>query len=446
MKKLFRSLASLCLLVLVAAWSPNYKEIADLRNYPQNAYSYISKATAYQRLISAGEQNALDTEYNTKYFFPWHHLGTTGYSLKDAEWAFQDLRSKEGFGETKQRRPTAWFDELKEYAGLENFPNRLMRAITVRATSLRMLPTEKPFFYSFYLDGEGYPFDNIQHSELQPNTPIFVDHLSRDGAWALVESHHGLGWMRVDDLAYVSASFVSKWETGVYAALIKDDVPIVTEKGMYLFKASVGSQFPVIAQTASDFIILAAASNEGRMAGTFRAKLPRTKAALKPFPLTPYNLATIANAMLGKPYGWGGMYGNRDCSSLTKDFYAPFGIFLPTNSTDQVKFGRSSLDLGKLSGEQKKRSIMAHGVPFLTLVGMKGHAMIYIGNYRNQPMILHTFWGVRTADEYNSEGRHLVAKGCITTLQAGWDVPNRNPDGELLNKVYKLAYVTDLSR
>ncbi len=432
----------LTVLLLCTGWSSHYKEIADIKNYPQNLNAYIDKADAKTPLVSRLDQTHLNMEYNTRYFAPWNRRNA-GYSKKDAIWAFGEFRNQTGYDETKKEWAKERIDEIEQYAALNTFPNKELRGITVRDTSLRMIPTEKPFFYDFDLEGEGFPFDNFQHSSLPSNTPLFISHTSRDGAWALVETHYGLGWIPMEDVAYATQGFIDSWQNGNYVAITQYDVPLLTTAGSFLFKTSIGSQFPVISETPTDYIILAARSDVGKMATALRAKISKDRAALKPLPLTTQNLANIGNQFIGKSYGWGGLYGNRDCSSLAKDFFAPFGIYLPRNSSDQIKMGISSIDLSKYSRADKKNLILQKGIPFLTLLGMKGHMMIYIGPYQNEPMVFHSTWGIRTSDWLDADGRHLVAKAAITTLEAGKELENRNPMGELLYKTNRMTFLTD---
>ena len=445
MKQFLSILALLSVLTTFSAWKEDYPEISDLRNYPQDALAYVSKATSHQRLISALDQSHLEAEYDTKYFGPWHMDASAVSSLEDVTWAFKDFKRQTGYGEDKKIRGPEWIEGIKENANLETYPNKGVRAITIRNTAIRILPTAKPFFYSFALDGEGYPFDNVQHSFMVSNTPIFVSHVSKDGAWSLVESHHGVGWIPTIDLAYVNEAFVNAWENKKYAVVIKDETPIATEAGTFLFDAPIGTLLPVIQETATQYLVMAAVSNESKLARIFRAKLPKSNSTSKPIPLTLYNLGRLANEFIGKPYGWAGMYGNRDCSSFTKDFFAPFGIFLPMNSANQAKFGRSQVDLSEKSNALKLSAIRSRGVPFLTLLAMKGHIMLYIGSYKGEPLVMHSFWGIRTSDSRNPDGRHLVAQTAITTLHAGLELPNRNPEGDFLSRIQSMTFLTDLS-
>jgi len=170
-----------------------------------------------------------------------------------------------------------------------------------------------------------------------------------------------------------------------------------------------------------------------------QAMLPLDKAAVKPLPLTRRNIANAANRLLGEPYGWGGMYQNRDCSGMIKDLFAPFGIWLPRHSADQAKSGMASLDIAGLSDEEKEAVILEKGVPYLTLLWPKGHIMLYIGRQGSHPVVFSNMWGIRTRSLFRKEGRRIVGKAVITTLKPGRELRNADGDATHLSRIEKMT-------
>jgi hypothetical protein len=113
-----------------------------------------------------------------------------------------------------------------------------------------------------------------------------------------------------------------------------------------------------------------------------------------PLPATPRQIAAVADRMMGQTYGWGGIDDKRDCSSMVRDLFAPFGIYLPRNSSSQAKSG-PSMSLEGLTPAQKEEAILSRGVPFATLVWMPGHIMLYVGSFGG---VVDTTGGLRTED------------------------------------------------
>ena len=180
---------------------------------------------------------------------------------------------------------------------------------------------------------------------------------------------------------------------------------------------------------------LALISDQGRQAVTRTVELKRASAASFPLSPTPRVCARIAGEFPGQTYGWGGLFGNRDCSAFMRDFFAPLGIWLPRNSAQQAGVGRF-IDLENESVRDKERIIVDKGVPFLTMVTMPGHIMLYIGSRDGRAAVQHTVWGLRTRDFLGRKGRLVIGQNAITSLAPGQEVSNLDrPEGELLQRV-----------
>ena len=85
------------------------------------------------------------------------------------------------------------------------------------------------------------------------------------------------------------------------------------------------------------------------------------------------------------------------------------------------------IDLRGLSREEKERTIIVKGVPYLSLLWRKGHIMLYIGHKNGRVLIFHNMWGVRTRDSLGRDGRKIVGQAVITTLMPGQEVTDFDP-------------------
>jgi len=178
-----------------------------------------------------------------------------------------------------------------------------------------------------------------------------------------------------------------------------------------------------------------------------RAVIPRNFAVLQPLRLTQANIAGMANELINKSYGWGGLYQNRDCSAMLKDLFAPFGLWLPRHSSDQALEGGFFVDLSPFSPTEREALILKRGIPFLTLIWMKGHIMLYIGSHQGRPLVFHNMWGIKTRNLLGREGRSVVGHAAITTLHPGAELANaESPGGGLLNRVTGMTLLATQSR
>jgi len=415
------------------------KEVHDVTHLSQNHLSYLRDISKDHVLLGQDVQNTMDEHYNKTYFSVWHDLKPVHSSPDRVSSIFSHFASSPGYGENKRKHSPSWVKKLQQNASLENYPNALQVAITTRHTNLRMMPTNSPHFYKPGGDSDGWPFDNLQISSVPANTPVLICHLSADKSWVLVETSFAFGWIPVDDCARVDENFIKTWESGRYAAAIKDRIPVLDAEGNFCIRTSVGQVFPLVKESVDTMEILVASADPKNNAIIKPCAVSRQVVAPKPLLFTYLNAVNIANEFMDEPYGWGGLYGNRDCSAMTRDFFAPFGVWLPRHSADQAKQVGKYIDLQDLAPEQKEKIILEQGIPYLSLLWRKGHIMLYMGEENGRALIFHNIWGLRTKDCNGKEGRKIIGKAVITTLHPGEELNYLDPEGWLIKNLSALT-------
>lgn len=410
--------------------------IRDVRELRQDHAAYLTDISGKADPLPAALQARMDEDYNVIYFSVWHQTRPFHAWEERVRHDFRRYALRPGYGENKKPHPSSWLKKLQRNADLEGYPNAPARGITTRNTNLRELPTNSPHFTSANGDSSAWPFDNLQRSSVPAGTPVFVCHVSADKAWALVETSFTYGWMPAEDFARVNEDFAKTWESGRYAVILRDSTSVLDRNGRFLVKASVGHLFPFSAAQNGKIQISVAVADQNRQAVIRQGFVPAEAAAAKPLRFTPANAAKIANEMIGEPYGWGGLYGRRDCSAMTRDFFTVFGIWLPRHSEDQVKEAGAYINLRGLSPEEKERIIMEKGVPYLSLLWRKGHVMLYIGAPQGRALIFHNIWGIRTKDLQGREGRKIIGQAVITGLTPGRELSDMDTAaGSLLDNI-----------
>ncbi len=390
--------------------------IRDVRDLPQDHRVYIAKYASVFDPVSDEDQRNMDGRYNSQFFSPWH-LEKSNHTLDEAVFEFKKYRKDLGYGENGRKHTKAWMKSLAANARLQDYPNGGFLAITVDNTDFRVVPTLKPHFNSFE-HADGYPFDNFQNSGVAVNTPIYISHVSKDKAWFLAESSFAFGWIPARSAATVDQNFIRSWEAGRYAVIVKDKMPLYDDAGTFLFKPPLGSVFPLIGEEGNGIRMLVAVGEKGN-AAVRNVVVSKELAAVKPMKLNAANMTRLTNELINEPYGWGGMYQNRDCSSMVRDLFSPFGLWLPRNSGDQAKKGGLFIDLANRSREEKESLIMKRGIPYLTLIWRPGHIMLYMGEHGGKPLVFHNLWSIRTRDLFGRKGKKVVGHAAITTLRPG---------------------------
>ena len=333
----------LTLSALAGCAAPNdYLPIADLREIPQNCRAALGPDFADRLLLREDQQVALAADYRRKLLSPWDD----NYTIRPAAEVralFTHWQASPGLGENLLPRDPAQTVGLLRDANLDAYPNCSQRAITVRNTSFRQLPTVEP---AFLLPGEGlgYPFDRLQESAVWADTPIAVCHASKSGSWLWAESCYSAGWVPANDVAFVDDATVATWRTHPLVAIVRDGVSLRGPEGVFLASVGVGAVLPCDDSAPADPRAAISVRDAARMPdGTAKNVIVKlSEEDAKPWPLRPTRgaLADLAGQMLGQSYGWGGLYELRDCSAMTRDLLAPIGLYLPRNSSEQAGAGK----------------------------------------------------------------------------------------------------------
>ena len=419
------------------AWS----SLQDLQTIPQDPLFHARQLEGSWTPPAPETLQAEHKKYLERLLAPWRQT-KSGYPPDQAFWSIASYGGKQGYGENLRPRAAEWFQAQVRAMQTEAFPSLARRAVAVRNTALRGMPTQRPFFLDPREAGEGFPFDYFQNSALWVGTPVFVSHQSRDGAWLFAEAPFAAGWVPAQDLAFVDAATVATYQQDAFVAVLQDDSPVRDLDGNHLFTAHLGTLLPRCTG-GGDAAICAPVRDANGQARLVPARLPTESAANFPLPFAPEAVARLAAGVMGQAYGWGGMYENRDCSALVRDLFTPFGIWLPRNSKPQAQTGRST-PLDGLEPAAKERRLLEQGVPFRTLVGMPGHIMLYLGEYQGRAVVLHSIWGLRTEDECGNAGRQIIGRTVITTLTPGLEHPQVRRSGKgLLQRVNALAVLAE---
>jgi len=402
--------------------------VADMKNIPQNPEYYAKQLKPMPR----GIQLEYDKKYNEKYFKPWEQ-NSLSIPTKEIVWVVDFLKRKKLYTRNGTLITPSLYTPWIENANFQALNTLGAKAITVRHTNLRALPTEVGVYKKSNKGTEGFPFDYFQNSELHLNVPLFVSHLSKDKKWAFVEAGHVAGWVKVKDIAFTTPKFMKAFKSGKYRVTIIDDLWLIDENMQKVTLLKLGTIFPL--DISQKWLLSVRRSKDGYALLTRVRPPSKAIIAPKPVPFREYYVAKVAKELYNEPYGWGGKMQTRDCSAFTRDFFTPFGIFLERNSAEQVKAGREVINIKNLPPEEKKVTILKYAKPFESLLYVPGHITLYLGNYNGEPIIMHSYWGVRL----NNWSKFPLSRTVITTTHPGDELPNIRKKSELINTLQKIV-------
>jgi cell wall-associated NlpC family hydrolase len=318
-----------------------------------------------------------------------------------------------GYGENFRPHSQNWIDHITQNMDLSQFETLSYqpdhRAIAIQNLNARSLPTDDVSFYHYTYAGEGYPFDNLQMSALWVGTPVYILGQTRDRAWLLVMTPEYIAW-------------VKSWSSAAkknLAAITHTQTSIIDHTGQFRFSAYIGAVFPA-KKIADKINIMIPIANTHQQAIIQHANLSTQYATMMPLTPTPHHMATLMDALIGRPYGWGNMYFYNDCSAELKNLFTPFGIWLPRHSANQISAGKI-VDISSQSPEERLHYLQTNGHPFMTIIYLGGHVILYIGNYPDPHDDQHTMmamtyqniWGLRP---HPSTRRAVIGKSVLLPM------------------------------
>jgi len=336
--------------------------------------------------------------------------------------------------------------------GDETAPLPAQYCFTVDKTELRVLPTNEPLYDAPY---DPY-IDNLQASSLEAGTAVLITHKSRDGAWLYGTTSRASGWIPATSVAFASSrdEFIERLERPRFFTVIEMKADLYADAARTVFVHSIrmGSRL-----AAPDPTLLSEANQEAfpTMPATASATAPAEASSISPstaypaaipvtlpiraadgslaetilwvasddvtegfLPCTARTVYEQAFKLLNAPYGWGGTFGEQDCSQFLCEIFDTTGITLPRNSTKQAKAGPLIPGIAGADDAQKAEILISLAKPAATLLRFPGHIMLYLGSVDGKPYAIHATFGYREHIRGKDRVR-LINRVVVSNLELG---------------------------
>ena len=376
--------------------------------------------------------------FNSRYFMPWE-IKSVRATKSDASWANRVFaRGDRYYGQNERLWNEDRVKNLIKSTNFTDFNKAKLYAITIKDVQVRNLPTNKPFMRNPQFAGEGFAFDYMQNTHLHVNTPLFISHFNSDGSWAYVQNPSSLGWIPVRSFRVLNTKERTLFMKSKKIVITKDKTAIYSKGQNFILYAKLSAIFPYRGEDEEFYHSFVYT----KYADKIKVMISKKRASIMPLRFDRANILKIGNSLLGELYGWGGFLNSRDCSAMTKDYFAPFGVWIPRNSAGQKRSGEY-IPLGNLSDREKEKAIIKKGIAFESLIYLKGHIMLYIGVYNGRVMVMHNLWGIRTQNN-GIDGRYIIGKSIISDLYLGENLPNLKKGTLLISRVKGLVVKPDM--
>lgn len=405
-------------------------------NYDKSLLKYKQSVDYLLKDIKLAKMQPNLEEFDKKFYKPWN-MTKIELPLEKA--------SKQN---AKRSRPLYYGENLRPHdvevtkktivsiTNFENYNKDIHYGIVTKEAQVRNLPSIKPFFWNPKEAGEGYPFDYLDESSEHPNTPVIISHYSSDKAWAFVKTPTSTAWMKADSIAVLNKNQMQDFKSSKKIVLTKDNMPIYSTSGTYMGHAKLGSLFPLVNEDNNFFYSYMFKNGVDGKTKKVDIKIAKNISNKFPIEFNKQNIEKIATQLLGEKYGWGGFSYNRDCTAMTKDYFRVFGFWVPRNSGQQAD-ADNVIDIEKMTAQNKEKTIIEKGIPFVSSLYKKGHIMLYVGHIDNKAIIMHDTWGVKTEKD-GVKGRIIIGKTIISDLYLGKGEDGVHEKSLLINNLKKL--------
>lgn len=239
-------------------------------------------------------------------------------------------------------------------------------------------------------------FDYIQESMLLTGEPVAVVHQTADGIWSFVQATNYRGWIETGHIGFCTAQEQRQWVEEAFA--------VVTDAGITLgdHRLRMGTALPAREDGMGNLILsIPSVGEDGSLSVCEVTREQGSGLHLGWLELSTDQVLRQAKLLVGTDYGWGDSNGDMDCSSTMNAIYRCFGILLPRNTSSMMYTGTQVISLEGMDAKEKEEKIVS--LESGTLLLMRGHVVMYIGETDREPLILHNFTTCLAADGVSTE-------------------------------------------
>lgn len=334
-----------------------------------------------------------------------------------------------------------YYETLADYMDIAAIPpaidpaNRSLGGVVVRFSDQRILPTLAPL----YGDPSDVDFDILQNNTLELGTPLLLLHRTRDMKWTYVRSSASSGWVESRNIARCSPEVLEEFvHPERFVVILRSKADIYRNPGLTYAEEYVqmGVRLPLIEIEENAYQVMIPIRDSQGYLIKQQGYILKKQASDGYLPYTARNILQQAFEMLNAPYGWGGMYGEQDCSRYIQQIFATVGISFPRNSADQAMVGKQLAEFNPDTPGTTKTRTLDQALGGVTLLYLKGHIMLYLGKSGFLPYAIHETWAYRVPDG-DQELTYKINRVAVTDLDLGKGSRN----GSLLERLRSIRVI-----
>lgn len=374
-------------------------------------------------LMEAGEKGTVIHDLSE-----FNRSTTQAEIVKSLQEDFEGIASMKLFDRNRNEMSESDLNRLEASQNQGSVPAAIpiQYGILVRDTNVRLLPTTE----TFTKEPGDLEFDELQNSRGRAFSIVRILHTSKDQGWFYVLFSDIHGWVPIDDVALVpnkTAAHNFLFPKN-FLMVLADSVTVYSDPALKIPFAQVrmGTKLTLISdknKTGSTYTVMIPLKGSGGtvdLATAYVKKSDDVRVGYLPF--TRENILREAFRLLGKPYGWGGMWKARDCSSFLQDVFSTMNVVLPRNSAAQANTG---CYFAKFDNEKspvpdaKKEAALDQAPPVTSLLRLNGHIMLYLGKVNGHYYAIHNSSGYRVPHWFAPDEVHKLNQVVVSDLSLG---------------------------
>ena len=359
--------------------------------------------------------------------------------------SFDTISSKELYLANGEKPDSSFYENIINNMNLNRIPEtiNIKHGFIIHYSNQRVLPIEELLNTT---QGE-LLFDTLQMSALDIGTPVIILHKSLDNKWIYVFSPLTEGWIKSENISTCSLENMKEYLGKKSFSIItsaKGEIFLNPELTEYYDYCRMGAKLVSIYSENIDIsnndnseyvkvLLPDFTDNNNPLYGYLKKEQINTSGYI---PYTQRNIINQAFKLLNTPYGWGGMFGEQDCSRFICEIFATTGIRLPRNSSWQANAGEIVFEFNNTMISEKLENINEYAIPGISILKMPGHIMLYLGVYNNKVYAIHTLWAYKERIKFKEIIR-MVNRTTVSDLSLGIGTKA----GSFLQKLTKIVNI-----
>lgn len=263
-------------------------------------------------------------------------------------------------------------------------------------TSERVFPTleainPKPLYFEV---------DDLQNNALDIGMPLIIVHESLDKKFVYAKNTVSEGWVLKSDITFTTLEEWKNYQSKkdfIIATNPKTEIYMDPNLTKYYDYVLMGVRLPLSKKLSNGSVEVLIPNPEDGKDPFVKAYMQSNTLSFGYLRYAPRMIYTQAFKFLNAPYGWGGQFGEQDCSRFVQAVFSTVGIKLPRNSRSQGMSGLALLtqeNLPKTPNEIENK-VIELAVGGLSIIQFDGHISIYLGSYNNRAYIIHESVGYK---------------------------------------------------